>query len=1052
MPMTTMGGKYPLQTLTAVGTKTITINSATPFVVNDFSSIQRIAALYNPQSLGSETITNGSFSADTNWTKGSGVTISSGVANCVNATSILSQNVSLTTGQLYYATFKYTRTGGANLRFSNSTVDGTNIICLLPTINTASQITLEFSFVAVSNGIAIAADGAIFSGTIDDFSIKPITTAATLKGISYVRGATSTTQLILESEFFDPVDGTIKTQAIGDQILISKSWSELVVTGMSYSSNTLSITDNATIGVATNEASACVYDEYKTLTSGLASGTVAQLGVAGGVWCQGHLENWTNQTIYGGCDYVATNSGGSVGILVKGLAAHYLVFGGKRTTTTNQLLWEPAFNVNTSDRSKTLLWMNVDTNNGILAPNGGASAWFPGTETRVKFFNCQAIGLGSQAIPWRQSNGNVLGGGCKVINSTGIAVFGTGYDGFAIGAEPGKRFIVSDARGSAALWDQLSTNQNATATFTNLWTPVENVARAATGSTVSFNFDWKSTYQNLQIGSLIQLLKSDNTTTDVAITTTTANTDITVRSHTRSGTNLATLPITYSNYSWTYAIWKYGYLPLSGSFALTTFSLGGGTANDVSHGGIFVQNLDIDITQTNSATVSAYTTFSTLNQVYDYSMYWKASNSTNMKWQGISNRNLVPTGINLVYQNTIIIDSASASIYSPNTSTNVLTIKASTLDKTNKFTTLQASAITINANTTVNIDLTGSITNNGTIGGFIYGNITNTGTLANGIQVVGDLNQTTPTNIIGADIMGNINYNTNSNITITYTNSTITGTISNAGSGIITIQLINSTIGTAGLNVVGQYPITISDSNNNAISVRAFIYDNTSTLVSDTGYQSLVNNYTVYMPIGGSIRVYSVAYGYIAKITNTNSTSANLIITHIPETLVDTSLNTATRNLIASYFNAVIESSIVYVELSQDLAQYTPDVVLNAMHYFIVSNGANLAYQALSLNSVNAITLVNGGFRVNIANFKGRPAASLNSTNTPKLYITIPLIFEDNTGISGNQILVRNANSIAINPALWTKAQANITAGDVSNITNNVWTYSDRTLNGALFK
>ena len=42
MPFTVTGGKYALQTLTAVGTNTVTVNAAVPFVVTDFTTVQRV--------------------------------------------------------------------------------------------------------------------------------------------------------------------------------------------------------------------------------------------------------------------------------------------------------------------------------------------------------------------------------------------------------------------------------------------------------------------------------------------------------------------------------------------------------------------------------------------------------------------------------------------------------------------------------------------------------------------------------------------------------------------------------------------------------------------------------------------------------------------------------------------------------------------------------------------------------------------------------------------------------------------------------------------------
>jgi hypothetical protein len=52
-----------------------------------------------------ELVTNGAFAADTNWTKGAGWTIATGVATAGNADADLSQTGSYQTGRNYVVTF-----------------------------------------------------------------------------------------------------------------------------------------------------------------------------------------------------------------------------------------------------------------------------------------------------------------------------------------------------------------------------------------------------------------------------------------------------------------------------------------------------------------------------------------------------------------------------------------------------------------------------------------------------------------------------------------------------------------------------------------------------------------------------------------------------------------------------------------------------------------------------------------------------------------------------------------------------------------------------------
>ncbi len=334
------------------------------------------------------------------------------------------------------------------------------------------------------------------------------------------------------------------------------------------------------------------------------------------------------------------------------------------------------------------------------------------------------------------------------------------------------------------------------------------------------------------------------------------------------------------------------------------------------------------------------------------------------------------------------------------------------------------------------------------------GKITTSSATASGsftIGIVGNVTQATPTNLSGVSIAGNLIYNSNSDITVTLTNCTISGTVSNSRTSNVKFNLINSTVNT-GANVTAQYPITVTDANGANFSTQIWVFNSLGNIVEDTGFLSLVANMTVYMPVGGSIRVYSQAYGTLSKITNTNATNASLVITHIPETLVDTSLPIVTRDLIASYFSSIIDGSLLYVEVDTDLVSYTPAEVLNGMHYFIVSNGGNFAALSLLANSVGSVQLIDGGFRVYSPFFKGRAKSTLNSTSTPSLFITLPLYIEDASGVQGNQIMIRNVNGIDVHSALWSKATAYISQNDMDSIAGTTWRYNGRTLNGDIFE
>lgn len=897
MPFTVTGGKYALQTLTAAGTNTVTVNAAVPFVVADFSGVQRAAALYGPA--GPNLITNGDFASDTAWIKDGSVTISGGAANATSSSSLIAQNVGLVVGQLYTVTVQYTRTAGANLRFCNSMTNATNIVATLATVNTATLTTLRFSFTAVSNGFKIEADGAVFTGTIDNIVIR---TSAALKGIAYVRRATSTTAIELETPFYDHATGITATQSVGDNILISKNWAECATAGFSVSNSLASVTDFATFGVAGDEAGCFIYDENKSMLSSLSSQTTAPVILLGGVWMQGHLQSWTTGEIYGGCDYLHLASGNPTegGVQPRDLSAHYIVYGGRRTSVNGVTVWEPAHSANTICRAKTLIWRGVDAQAGILAPGDGF-AWFPGTEDRMQFIDCSSTITSGFNVATRPGNAVVRGGSSKITASNALAIFGSGFNGFAIGAPAGERYIVSDIR-SGGFWDQFL-GTSATANFTNVLTPLTTVARPNGSATVTFNWYFKGAYQNLGVGSLIQVLKADGATTETSVTTTTTNTDLTVLARTHSG-NTANPPQTYNNASWTYAIWKYGSVPLSGSFAQSTYSLGtAGNSLDVQHGAFFNQLSDSNITETTEAAVAAYTTLADYSKVYDYSMYFKGLNITNMKWLGIANRIFNVSGTTLVatFAN-LVFDNAAASMFVQGT--NTLTLKNTAASA--KLSAMSASSITVAAGTTVSGGLTGPVTNSGTISGAItgnvvnsgtisgavVGNVTNTGTLASGASITGNLTQNTPTNMTGVTVTGDLIYAPTVATTITLTNVTHVGNIINNGTAPLVIVLAGTTtIGTAGANISLQVLCSVAVNGGNTFNLVK--RHGTTGSYTDLGYSAGLTSDSFLVPKGEPVEVAIWTLGYLTftRTIQTTNGGFDLLADMIPEPDVDVALD-----------------------------------------------------------------------------------------------------------------------------------------------------------------
>lgn len=97
--------------------------------------------------------------------------------------------------------------------------------------------------------------------------------------------------------------------------------------------------------------------------------------------------------------------------------------------------------------------------------------------------------------------------------------------------------------------------------------------------------------------------------------------------------------------------------------------------------------------------------------------------------------------------------------------------------------------------------------------GSVIGNVTLSGVLSSGVSITGTVTQATPTALTGVTITGNLTYNTNTPITVVLTNCTVTGTVSNLGSGLVTITKVNTVLGTIGANVTAQQFATITAPN-----------------------------------------------------------------------------------------------------------------------------------------------------------------------------------------------------------------------------------------------
>jgi lysophospholipase L1-like esterase len=135
-----------------------------------------------PRTLGSELLTNGRLSADTDWTKGTGWTISAPVATKVAGSATgLSQNVTVVAGRTYQLCYTMTRSAGS---LTPRVTGGTTVSM---TARSAGGTYLEV-FMAVTGNVTFEflAD-ATFAGTVKSITLKEVTSSVN-KG-AYVFGS-----------------------------------------------------------------------------------------------------------------------------------------------------------------------------------------------------------------------------------------------------------------------------------------------------------------------------------------------------------------------------------------------------------------------------------------------------------------------------------------------------------------------------------------------------------------------------------------------------------------------------------------------------------------------------------------------------------------------------------------------------------------------------------------------------------------------------------------------------------------------------------------------
>ena len=332
---------------------------------------------------------------------------------------------------------------------------------------------------------------------------------------------------------------------------------------------------------------------------------------------------------------------------------------------------------------------------------------------------------------------------------------------------------------------------------------------------------------------------------------------------------------------------------------------------------------------------------------------------------------------------------------------------------------------------TYTLVITGTLT-----AGNIIGNVTllSSGVLASGVVITGNVNKTSPSNFTGVTINGNLVFNTSLDVSVTFTDCSITGTISNSGIGLVKVIKAGTTPWlTAGSNVSVIANAIIKTPDNLALST--YVIKNGTI---DLGWVPTTTARTLEVQEGDTYEIYAIAYGYKAALVSANASDLTTFeFSLLPETNIDTTLSPVTRDFIASKFSTSMDAfGRIALSLDADLRAYSPAEVLNAIQYYITTQGSLIAAGVVYGGSINGVEIINGGIQIGTPGFYGQVADSV--TTTTDLGILVPIYIDVLPSvylIDPTYTPVRkNTSGIVLQTAPWTKQTADISSSDIADI------------------
>ena len=181
-----------------------------------------------------------------------------------------------------------------------------------------------------------------------------------------------------------------------------------------------------------------------------------------------------------------------------------------------------------------------------------------------------------------------------------------------------------------------------------------------------------------------------------------------------------------------------------------------------------------------------------------------------------------------------------------------------------------------------------------------------------------------------------------------------------------------------------------------------------------------------------AVRVYAHAYGYQPKIINVvGGNAASYVITLLPESVVDTTLDTTIRDTIVTSFGSGFDAfSRLFLSVNSDLRAYTPAQVINALHYYVVTEGGLLAAAALGANSVAGFSFIRGGVAIRSPGFYAKVADSVTSTDALGVLVPLSIYVDPSVYVAMPTYtpVELNTSNVVLQYAPWTQQEADVPA------------------------